>query len=241
MDHPHVPVLLEEVRHGLLPAPGKVFVDGTLGFGGHASVLLENSAPSGKLFGIEWDPANLSEAKKRLARFGSRAMLVHGNYRNLAELLAANGLEKVDGILLDLGFSSVHVDDPERGFSFQADGPLDMRYDRTEGESAADIVNGWSEADLAELFREYGEEPRARQIAKAIVAVRRKERFARTLELARCVESVSKRTSRLHPATKVFQALRMAANDELGALKEFLPQAEGALKDGGRLAIISFH
>lgn len=241
MDHLHVPVLLEEVRHGLQPAPEKVMVDGTLGLGGHASMLLEGSAGVKKLLGIERDPKNLEDAKRNLAKFKNRVILVHGNYRDLGAHLRTARLEKVDGILLDLGFSSVHVDDASRGFSFQTDGPLDMRYDQTEKTSAANIVNEWSEGELADLFRRYGEEPKAKQIAKAIVTARQKKRVERTTELVSCIETVVKRTGRLHPATRVFQALRMVVNDELGALSAFLPQAVTALNDGGRIAIITFH
>ncbi|OGL71262.1 16S rRNA (cytosine(1402)-N(4))-methyltransferase [Candidatus Uhrbacteria bacterium RIFCSPLOWO2_01_FULL_53_9] len=238
MDHLHAPVLLEEVQHWMRLKPGGVYVDGTLGHGGHARMMLEGSEPNGVVIGIERDLRNLETAREQLQPFGSRAKFVHGNYRDLLNML--NG-QMVDGILLDLGFSSAHVDDPERGFSFQADGPLDMRYDTSDGVTAADIVNGWPVAELANLFLMYGEEVHADRIARALVEHRRHGRFATTTDLAQCIERVVPRHGRLHPATRVFQALRIAVNDELGALQDVLPQTETALKPGGRLLIITFH
>lgn len=238
MDHLHAPVLLEEVQHWMQLEPGGVYVDGTLGHGGHARILLEGSEPDGVVIGIERDLRNLETARERLKAFGARVRLVHGNYRDLLKIF---GVGQVDGILLDLGFSSAHVDDPARGFSFQADGPLDMRYDTSSGVTAADIVNGWPEAELANLFLMYGEEMAADRIARAIVEHRRHERLATTTDLAEVVQSVVPRRGRLHPATRVFQALRIAVNDELGALQAVLPQTEQALKPGGRLLIITFH
>ena len=238
MDHLHAPVLLEEVQHWMRLKPGGVYVDGTLGHGGHARMMLEGSEPNGVVIGIERDLRNLETAREQLQPFGSRAKFVHGNYRDLLNML--NG-QMVDGILLYLGFSSAHVDDPERGFSFQADGPLDMRYDTSDGVTAADIVNGWPVAELANLFLMYGEEVHADRIARALVEHRRHGRFATTTDLAQCIERVVPRHGRLHPATRVFQALRIAVNDELGALQDVLPQTETALKPGGRLLIITFH
>lgn len=238
MDHLHAPVLLEEVQHWMQLESGGVYVDGTLGHGGHARILLEGSEPDGVVIGIERDLRNLETARERLKAFGARAQLVHGNYRDLLKILDGR---QIDGILLDLGFSSAHVDDPARGFSFQADGPLDMRYDTSSGVTAADIVNGWPEAELANLFLMYGEEMAADRIARAIVEHRRRERFVTTTDLAEVVQSVVPRRGRLHPATRVFQALRIAVNDELGALQAVLPQTEQALKPGGRLLIITFH
>ena len=238
MDHLHAPVLLEEVQHWMQLEPGGVYVDGTLGHGGHARMLLEGSEPDGVVIGIERDQRNLETARERLADFGARAKFVHGDYRDLLKIL--NG-RRVDGILLDLGFSSAHVDDPSRGFSFQADGPLDMRYDTLGGITAADIVNGWPEAELANLFLMYGEEMAASSIARAIVERRRRGRFTTTTDLANVIQDVVPRHGRLHPATRVFQALRIAVNDELGALRAALPQTEQALKPDGRLLIITFH
>lgn len=237
----HIPVLLEEVLRFLEPQPGMQFADGTLGLAGHAAALLARIAPRGRLLGVERDPRNLAEATKRLAFAGDRAVCVRGSYSDLARLAAAHGFMSFDGILLDLGFSSAHVDDPSRGFSFMTDGPLDMRYDTDQEQTAATIVNGWTKDDLAWLFRAYGEEPRAAQIADLIVKARRKHPFTRTLQLAEAIAAALPRHGKIHPATLAFQALRIAVNDELGELERLLPDAIALLKPGGRLAIISFH
>lgn len=237
----HIPVLLAETLLFLEPEAGKTFLDGTVGHGGHAEALLERIAPTGRLLGIDRDPRNLAVAKKRLAAAGKRAVLVGGRYANLRSLAAANGFHAFDGILLDIGFSSAHVDDPTRGFSFLADGPLDMRYDPSEETKAAAIVNGWTKDELARLFRLYGEEPRAEPIAKLIVDARKRQRFTRTTHLAETIATAFPRRGNRHPATLVFQALRIAVNDELEELKQALPEAIRLLKPGGRLAVISFH
>lgn len=241
MDHGHIPVLLEEVRKALQPKPGSHFIDGTLGAGGHATMLLQASAPNGRVLGIERDSRNLMLAQEQLAVFGERAVLIQGNYRFMDRLAQANGFRGVDGVLLDVGFSSLHVDQAERGFSFLHDGPLDMRYDSGDQETAEHIVNTWSAEDLTWLFRTYGEEPRAYRIAQGIVDARRKSPFLRTLALAEYVEKLVPRHGRLHPATRIFQALRIAVNDELGALQDGLSSAWTCLKPGGVLAVISFH
>lgn len=237
----HVPVLLEEVLEWLAPTSGKTYVDGTLGHGGHASALLARTGPNGRLLGIERDPRNLAVAHTRLEAFGPRAVLVRGTYADLGSICVGNGFGAVDGVLFDLGFSSAHVDDPTRGFSFSADGPLDMRYDPDQELTAATIVNGWSVEELARLFRLYGEEPAAERYAKAIVVSRKQRRFVRTSELADVILSAAGGRGKIHPATRVFQALRIAVNDELGELERVLPAAVDALKPGGRLAVISFH
>jgi 16S rRNA (cytosine1402-N4)-methyltransferase len=175
-------------------------------------------------------------ARERLEAYGSRIQFAHDSYVHIAEYT-----KEAHAILLDLGYSSVHVDDASRGFSFQVDGPLDMRYDVTSGVTAADIVNGWSRDDLTTLFRQYGEEPRAHQVAKAIFAARREMRVTRTVQLAQIVASVVPRTGKIHPATRVFQALRIAVNDELGAVERGIAAAFSVLVPKGRLAIISFH
>ena len=232
----HVPVLATEVMEALALAPGKTIIDGTLGLGGHARLILERTAPDGLLIGFDRDDRNLVLAKDHLKEFGNRVRYEHGSFSAMNTL----GVQ-VDGVLLDLGFSSVHVDDPTRGFSFQHDGPLDMRYD-TRGElTAEDIVNGWSKDDLATLFRQLGEEPRAHQIAKAIFDARRAERITSTLQLADLVSAIIPRRGKTHPATKVFQALRLAVNDELGEVTKGLQAALHVLKPGGRLAVITFH
>lgn len=237
----HVPVLTEETMRALAPKPGGTYADGTVGHGGHARLLLEASGPDGRLLAIDRDPRNLSVARERLAPYGGRVLFVQGSYADLSRFAQENGLGTFDGILLDVGFSSAHVDDPARGFSFGADGPLDMRYDPSQETSAATIVNGWKKEELATLFRLYGEEPAADRIADAIFHARKQERIVRTTQLAELVEAVVPRRGRIHPATKVFQALRIAVNDELGELERVLPAAADLLAPGGRLAVISFH
>lgn len=232
----HIPVLAKEVIEGLDLKPGQTIIDGTLGLGGHAAMILETTAPSGQLIGIDRDDRNLELAKQRLAKYGDRVRYVNSSFSamNTLGVLA-------DGVLLDLGFSSVHVDAPERGFSFQNEGPLDMRYD-TRGElTAEDIVNGWSKDELATLFRRLGEEPAAHGIAKAIFDARRMQRITTTTQLADIISAVVPRRGKTHPATKTFQALRLAVNDELGEVEKGLEAAQVALKPGGILAVITFH
>lgn len=233
----HVPVLKEEVLQSLNLAPGKVALDATVGLGGHAKLMLEAIAPSGKLIAFDRDARNLELANEALQGFGDRVQLIHDSFGNIDKY----DLPAVDGILFDVGFSSLHVDDASRGFSFQKDGPLDMRYDTTQEVSAETIVNGWSQAQLADLFRVYGEEPKSNQIAKAITHSRRKNRITTTFELVSVIEEVSKRRGKIHPATKVFQALRMEVNDELGEIDRGLESAVNVLKESGRLAVITFH
>ena len=235
----HNPVLLTEVLAGLAPRPGGRFVDGTLGGAGHAVAILTASGPTGWLLGIDRDGIALSAAAERLAGFAGRFELRHGPFDRLGEWVADGSC---DGVLFDLGVSSPQLDEPARGFSFQADGPLDMRMDQTEGTTAADVVNTMSEDDLACLFSELGEEPRARRIAHEIERARRAQPFRTTGELAALVERVSPRAgARLHPATRVFQALRIHVNDELGQIARGLEAALRALRAGGRLAVITFH
>lgn len=234
----HVPVLLDEVLEALNPQPGGTFIDATVGQGGHARAILSRVTPDGRLLGIDRDESNLAIAQKRLIQFGEAAVLVHDSYANVTSHAYDHGFSGVDGILLDLGFSSAHIEEADRGFSFQNEGPLDMRYDRSSELTAAEIVNTWSEDELAACFRKWGEEPRARDIAKAIIAHRPVET---TTELAELIRSVVKTHGRTHPATRVFQAIRMAVNNELGELEVALPKMVDLLKPGGRLAIISFH
>lgn len=237
----HLPVLLEEVSNYLQPEPNHFLIDGTVGLGGHASTLLSRVLPGGRLMGIDRDASNLEKARQRLSEFGDAFVPVHDSYANMAKHAQAHGFDSVDGILLDLGFSSVHVDEAERGFSFQSNGPLDMRYDRSQSLSAEVIVNTWSEDDLARIFRQYGEEVQARTIAESIVRARREEPIVQTLQLSMLIESLIRRRGKTHPATKVFQALRIAVNDEFGELERALPECVNLLNSGGRLAIISFH
>ena len=213
-------------------------MDGTIGAGGHAAGLLAESEPGGLLLGLDVDPQALDLARQKLAPFGERAWLKKASYTSLPDQLAELGWDSVDGILLDLGASSMQFDTPERGFSFLADGPLDMRFDPSNPLTAAEIVNEWPEQELADLLFRYGEEPAARRIARAIVAARP---VGGTRQLAAVIERVKPRRGPHHPATQTFQALRIAVNGELEALEKILPLAVQALDPGGRLAIISFH
>ena len=238
MEQQHQPVLYQEIIHALRPKSGARYVDGTLGAGGHAAGLLAESEPGGLLLGLDVDPQALDLARQKLAPFGERAWLKKGSYITLPSQLAELGWDSVDGILLDLGASSMQFDTPERGFSFLVDGPLDMRFDPTNPLTAAEIINKWPEQDLADILYRYGEEPTARRIARAIVDARPLER---TRQLAAIVEKVQPRRGPHHPATKTFQALRIAVNGELESVEKFLPMAVHSLNPGGRLAVISFH
>ena len=240
----HQPVLGSEVLHYLNPRPGATIVDGTVGTGGHSLMILPRLLPSGQLIAIDRDREALQLARKRLTEFEPQAMFVHGNYRNLPAILKGLSLLRVDGVLLDLGMSSLQVDRAERGFSFLKDGPLDMRMDPAAEATAAALVNELSADELAMVFETLGEERFARRIARGIVDARRAHRLTTTMQLARVVaEAVppSARHGRLHPATRVFQALRMAVNDELGALEGFLSGVHGLLNPGGRVVILTFH
>ncbi|MFA5945298.1 MAG: 16S rRNA (cytosine(1402)-N(4))-methyltransferase RsmH [Patescibacteria group bacterium] len=232
----HIPVLAKEVLEGLALKPGETVIDGTLGGGGHATLMLRATAPDGRLIGFDRDERNLKIACEGMKGSSDRVVYVHDSFANMRA-----HAEQADAVLLDLGFSSMHVDDPERGFSFMKEGPLDMRYDTSAGETAADIVNSASREDIAEMLRVYGEEPFARQIAKAITDRRKDEKFKTTLDLAQTIEAVIPRRGKTHPATRTFQALRIAVNDELGELKKGLEAAESILSPGGRIAVITFH
>lgn len=240
-DKRHVPVLLHEVLELLRPEQCRVIVDGTLGHAGHAEALMRRAQPNTRLIGIDRDARNILVAKEHLRPFGERVQLVEASYAQLDDILQKANIQEVDAVLLDVGFSSAHVDDPARGFSFLHEGPLDMRYNRTSGETAADIVNTESVSMLAEIFRVYGEELQAARLAEAIVERRKNEPFVTTTDLAECIAAVIPRRGKMHPATKVFQALRIAVNDELAALKQVIPIALTHLSLHGRLGIISFH
>jgi len=213
-------------------------VDGTVGAGGHAAGILAASEPGGLLLGLDVDPQALALARQKLAPFGERAWLKKAPYTSLLEHLAALDWDSVDGIVLDLGASSMQFDTPGRGFSFLADGPLDMRFDPDAPLTAAEIVNGWPEADLADLIYRYGEEPASRRIARAVVAARP---IGGTAELAAVIEKALGRRGAHHPATQTFQALRIVVNGELESVEKVLPLALGVLGPGGRLAVIAFH
>lgn len=238
----HVPVLLRETLEAMGIRAGGTYIDGTLGNGGHAVEMLGRAGPDGRLLGIDRDAETLPRAAERLSRVGGWYRLEQGNYADMQTLALRNGIAQADGILLDLGMSSEQVDDPERGFSFRQDGPLDMRMDRTQERTAAAIVNEWSETELADLFWALGEEPMARRIARRIVEAREREPIRTTGRLAEIVERAKGgRRARIHPATQTFQALRMAVNRELEGLDRALAVAPGLLALGGRLAVISFH
>jgi 16S rRNA (cytosine1402-N4)-methyltransferase len=239
----HRPVLCQEVVRLLDPRPGKVYVDGTVGLGGHAEALLREE-PSITLVGIDLDPEALSLATERLSGFGDRVRLVHGNYRDLTRHLAALGIRKIAGLFLDLGVSSLQFDAPDRGFSFRRDGPLDMRMDPTRGETAAQFVNTASEDALAEVLLRYGEERFAERIARAIVQERVKIPVETTERLANIVRGAIPRRfhpKAIDPATRTFQALRIAVNRELENLNQGLEEGFQCLELGGILAAISFH
>jgi 16S rRNA (cytosine1402-N4)-methyltransferase len=236
-DFDHRPVLLDACLDTLQPHPGGRYLDGTLGGGGHAEAILQASQPDGILVGIDRDPAALAAASARLARFGDRFVPIRSAFAAMDTV--AKHWAPFDGILLDLGVSSPQLDHPSRGFSFRRDGPVDMRMDTEQGLTAAALLDGLDEAGLVDILRRLGEEPRARQIARAILEGRP---WTSTVALANCVAAASGyHNSRSHPATRTFQALRMAVNDELGQLDRALEAALGMLAPGGRLAIISFH
>jgi len=239
----HQPVLLTEVLDALAPKPGAALIDGTVGAGGHAAAWLDAAAPDGCLLGFDRDAEAVERARNRLAEYGDRVTLVHGSYAEMGRRAPALGFAAVDAILLDLGFSSIQIDDPERGFAFRHDGPLDMRYDRRQSASAADLVNRLPESELADLIYRYGEERHSRRIARMIVQARPIESTSRLAEIVAGAvpRSKDRRGSSIHPATRTFQALRIAVNDELTELEEVLPQTLDLLKPGGRLAVISFH
>lgn len=235
----HIPVMAAEVLSALNPRPGGRYADGTLGMGGHTAAILRCSAPTGWVFACDRDGAALATAERNLSEFAGRFELRRANYAELAALLPAGSM---DGVLMDLGISSPQIDNAERGFSFLNDGPLDMRMDDRQTMTAADLVNGEDPEVLVRNFREYGDEPQARRIVAAIVARRRESPFQTTRQLADMIESVCPRAGkRKHPATRVFQALRIAVNDEIGGLRRGLTGALEVLRPGGRLAVITFH
>ncbi|MBO9542755.1 16S rRNA (cytosine(1402)-N(4))-methyltransferase RsmH [bacterium] len=235
----HLPVLPGEVLQWLAPAPGARVLDGTLGGGGHAALILEAIGPSGQLYGIDQDPEAIEAARRRLSAIGSNVEIRRGNF---SEVLPVWPQEPLDGILLDLGVSSHQLDTASRGFSFMREGPLDMRMDPNQVASAADLVNTMPERELADVIWRYGEERHSRAVARAIVGRRAERPFETTADLVSVVERVVPRAKDgIHPATRTFQGLRIAVNDELGVLERVMPAAVSRLKPGGRLAIISFH
>ncbi|GAA5479611.1 ribosomal RNA small subunit methyltransferase H [Haloferula helveola] len=217
---------------------GKFIIDGTLGGGGHSEMFLEAGA---RVLGIDRDPEALAHAQARLSKYGERFSTWQGNFSDFRDNPEVQGGERADGLLLDLGVSSRQLDAPERGFSFRGDGPLDMRMGPATELTAATVVNEWSEEEIRKILREYGEEPQARRIAAAIVRRRNEQPFQSTLDLADCIEKAVGRKGRTHPATRSFQAIRIAVNDELGSLQRALEHSVDLLKPGGRLLVITFH
>ena len=245
----HAPVLVEQVLEILRPEAGKRYLDGTLGGGGHAEQLLERSSPDGQILGLDWDGEAVAAAQRRLRRFEDRLVTRWANFTAAGEILEEIGWDKVNGILLDLGLSSHHIESPGRGFSFKAEARLDMRMDRRQSLDAYQVVNAFSVTELERIFREYGEEPLARRIALAIDAGRRRKAIETTRELAEIVARIARtgktrsvgRRSRVHPATRTFQALRIAVNRELEYLATFLENAYELLLSNGRMVVITFH
>ena len=240
----HRPVLLEETIELLAPRPGATVVDGTLGAGGHAEALLEKIGNDGRLIGIDRDTAALALAGERLSRFGAAFTGLHGEHRNIVELVRGAGLFAVDAVLLDLGVSSMQLDEASRGFSFREDGPLDMRMDPASGPGAAELVAGAGEVELRRILREYGEEKRAAAIARGIVRERANGPIITTRALAGLVERIlgpGARRFRIHPATRTFQALRIAVNHELDSLDVTVRDAVSLLRRNGRIAVIAYH
>jgi 16S rRNA (cytosine1402-N4)-methyltransferase len=235
----HVPVLLGEVCEALDVARGGSFVDGTFGAGGYTRAILE-AHPDNRVVAIDRDPVAIAAGASLVAAAAGRLRLVPGRFGDLEAILASAEDERVDGVVLDIGVSSMQIDEAERGFSFRQEGPLDMRMER-EGPSAADIVNGAPEAELADIFYHYGEERRARAVARAVIEARRKAPFETTRQLADLVAGLIRGEPGIHPATRVFQALRIAVNDELGELVRALHAAEQAIRPGGRLVVVTFH
>ena len=239
MSQPHIPVLLNEVLTTLGPRDGGVYVDGTFGNGGYSRGLLE--AADCAVWGIDRDPGVIAKSRDMEAEFGGRLRVVEGRFGDMFDLLSAQGVSAVDGVALDLGVSSMQLDQAERGFSFMSDGPLDMRMEQ-KGQSAADVVNGFGEEDLANIIYEFGEERRSRWVAHAIVEARAEQKITRTGQLADIVCRVVKKSKDgIHPATRTFQGLRIYVNDELGEVDRGLSGAERLLAPGGCLAVVAFH
>lgn len=237
----HLPVLTREVCEGLRLRSGGSWLDGTVGGGGHAQAILEGSAPDGRLLGIDVDPAAVQRTSDRLAPFGTRATLHRARFDQLGQVAEELGFGPFDGIVLDLGYSSDQIDDPARGFSFQSEGPLDMRLDPDGDVTAADLVNSLAVEELADIIWRFGDERRSRRIARAIERARPLDTTAELAEVIARAAGPGARRMRIHPATRTFQALRIAVNGELDVLERALPTAIGHLAPGGRLAIISFH
>jgi 16S rRNA (cytosine1402-N4)-methyltransferase len=244
LPYAHQPVLLAEVVQFLDPRPGEIFVDATVGGGGHSAAILPRLLPGGRLIGLDRDAEAINAARERLAPFGAAVELVQANFRDLVRVLESKGIRAVDGLLFDLGVSSYQLDNPERGFSYQVEAPLDMRMSWEQELTAATIVNTWPEGKLAQIIGEYGEERWARRIAAFIVAARQKAPVTTTTQLVEIIKAAipaRARRSGHHPAKRTFQALRIAINGELDALQAAMEKLEQVLNPGGRVGVISFH
>ena len=240
----HSPVMVKEVLFWLIQRESRIYLDCTVGYSGHAEKLLEASVPDGRLIGLDRDAIAISASRDRLTRFGNRVSLLHGHFVDLKQHLAAGGIGQVDGILFDLGISSAQLEEPVRGFSFQEDGPLDMRMDQSMSGTAADLINRWPEAQLANTIFQFGDERFSRRIARAIVHARERRPLTTTKELVSVIERAvppNYRHGRIHCATRTFQAFRIAVNQELDCLEPALRDAVDVLSPGGRLCVISFH
>lgn len=237
----HQPVLVREVLEGLEVKADGIYFDGTVGAGGHAEAILEKLGEGGRLIGVDCDEEILEQARARLVRFGRKVVLDYGHYEEVDSLLGRYGVRWVDGILLDLGVSTYQLETARRGFSFLREGPLDMRMDLRATETAADLVNKLGERELAEIFFDYGEEPRARLFARRVIQGRRGARLQSTQDVVSLVGTARGPRHSLHPATRLFQALRIAVNGELKRLDEFLKKFSEVLRPGGRVAILSYH
>jgi 16S rRNA (cytosine1402-N4)-methyltransferase len=240
----HIPVMSEEVLLLLVRGTDRTYLDCTVGYSGHAEKILEASGSNSRLIGFDRDEVAIAASREKLARFGGRVLLFHGHFVDLKQHLTLSGISQVDGILFDLGVSSPQLEEPARGFSFQEDGPLDMRMDQSMSGTAAELVNRWPEAQLADTIFQFGEERFSRRIARAIVCARQRHPLATTKELVSVIEGAvpaNYRHGRLHCATRTFQALRIAVNQELDCLEPALRDAVDVLSPGGRLCVISFH
>ena len=240
----HIPVMSEEVLLLLVRGTNRTYLDCTVGYSGHAEKILEASGSNSRLIGFDRDEVAIAASREKLARFGGRVLLFHGHFVDLKQHLTLSGISQVDGILFDLGVSSPQLEEPARGFSFQEDGPLDMRMDQSMSGTAAELVNRWPEAQLADTIFQFGEERFSRRIARAIVCARQRHLLATTKELVSVIEGAvpsNYRHGRLHCATRTFQALRIAVNQELDCLEPALRDAVDVLSPGGRLCVISFH
>ena len=245
MEFQHQPVLMNQTLNSLKLRPGGVYLDGTLGGGGHTEAILQATEPDGKVIGLDQDDEALAAASQRLKPFGERFCPIRANFAEMEQVLAAEGIAGLDGVLLDIGVSSHQLDEPDRGFSYMQDGQLDMRMDRRGGQTAADLVAELSESELANLIYRYGEEKFSRRIARRIVEQRAQTPIESTKQLAELISAAipaaQRRKEKQHPAKRTFQALRIAVNDELGVLERGLVAAFASLKSGGRLSVITFH